>query len=83
MTLGRLANLGRRRVAGPRWAVLAEHFDLAGLDQLLELGTLQRVVVDLAGAGRAEEQRLAAGQRYPERFAALVDDGSDGRFSSD
>jgi hypothetical protein len=82
MTLGRLAWLGRRRVAGPRRATLAEHFDLAGLDQLLQLGALQRVVLDLAGAAQTEMQRLAAGQRDPERLAALVDDGSDGRLSS-
>jgi hypothetical protein len=82
MTLGRLARLGRRRVAGPRRAALAEHFDLAGLDQLLQLRALQRVILDLAGAAQTEVQGLAAGQRNSERLAALVDDGSDGRPSS-
>jgi hypothetical protein len=78
-----LARLGRRRVAARCPTALFEHFDLAGLDQLFQLGALERVILDLAGAGRTEKQRLAAGQRDPERLEALVDNGSDGRTSSD
>ena len=62
-------------------AVLGDHFDISGRDQFLERGTLQGVIVDLAPAGRTEEQGLAARQRDPDRFACLVDDAFDGRIS--
>ena len=81
MALGRALSVGRGLVGGGSLTAVADHFDLAGLDQLLEGGALQRVVLHLTATGRADAQRLAARQRDLDRFARLVDDGSDDGIS--
>ena len=61
MTVGRPANQGRPLVRGHRAAILLEHLDLSGFDQVLERRTLQSAGGDLTSAGQPEVQGLAAG----------------------
>ena len=61
MPVGRPPNPGRLLIRDLRAVLLAEQFDLSGLDELLERGTPQNVVGDLTSASQPEVQRLAAG----------------------
>ena len=61
MPMGRPPSPGRLLVRNHRAALLAEHFDLSGFDELLERGTLKNIVGDLTSASQTEVQSLAAG----------------------
>ena len=64
MSLRRSVSTRRRSVGDRRRSgILVEDFNCPGLDQFLEGGPLEGLVVDLTPAGRPEVQGLATGQR--------------------